>query len=188
MRPTESAILLTVFRLSPEISLTFTLLSLKKSIIFLASRRISSFKVTKPNNSDSLSVSFTTARTREVVERSEASFRSLLSFRRNSGAPMRKVAVFVLTPLYFRSDEKGMGSKSAAKGEILAFKPSLALSAILVALSAEEALKIDSRAFFKDFSVWFSAEIKSSTVIFPVVRVPVLSRAIQSTRAKVSIE
>ena len=65
---------------------------------------------------------------------------------------------------------------------------SFAFKAAEVALSVSVVLRMSFMAFSSASCLIPFAGIMSLTVILPVVRVPVLSSAIQSTRARVSIE
>ncbi len=81
-----------------------------------------------------------------------------------------------------------MTSRIGSVGLNLAVLSSFSFKARLVALSTSWALRISLSAFSRAFLVWFLVGMSSFTVILPVVRVPVLSRQIVSTRARVSME
>ena len=81
-----------------------------------------------------------------------------------------------------------MVSRISSVGLNLAVFSSFSFKASDVAVSDVEWLKISANALLRAVFDAGLAGIRSFTVILPVVRVPVLSRAIQSTLARVSIE
>ena len=100
---------------------------------------------------------------------------------------MRNVADLVLIPEYLRSEENGMTSSISSVASNFDVFRSFSFKASDVALSAGTWLKIAISASLRAFSDVPLAGTNSLTCILPVVMVPVLSRAIQSTRARVSM-